>query len=341
MTFDEKISKIIKEATDSTIQESVITEAFESDEDIEKAYDVLYEANIQIILPDFDEESRDELKFSSIPDSAKLYMREIHTIPLLSPEQELYLAKRVADGDVAAKDKLIVSNLRLSASIARKYIGKSNLGFLDLVQEGNIGLIKAAEKFDYTKGWKFSTFATYWIRQGITRAMADQSRTIRTPVHVVEALSKISKAKTELTQKLNRKPTQAEIAEATGLTEEKVKTYSAASKALLSLDKTLTDEEDADLTDIIPDGNQPTPEEVMRTNATKEAVNEILGSLSEREQKVIRMRFGLDDGVQRTLKDIGAELGVTRERVRQIESKAMQKLRNPIRANRLKESIRA
>ena len=225
------------------------------------------------------------------------------------------------------------------ASIARKYVGKSNLQFLDLVQEGNTGLIKAVDTYDYTTGNKFSTYAYYWIRQAITRAVADQSRTIRTPVHVVEALSKISKAKADLTQTLGRKPTTAEIAEATNLTEEKVIIYTAANKNPLSIDKTLTNEDDADLTDIIPDANQETPEETVRHNVTKELVDEVLDTLSEREKRIIKLRFGLEDGVAHTLKDIGEELGVTRERIRQIEEKAMRKLRNPVRANQLKERI--
>lgn len=340
MTFEEKIDKIIKEAKNGIVEDSVITDNFNTDEDIEKAYNALYEADIQIALSDFDEESNDDLKFKSVADSVKIYMRQIHAIPLLSPEQELYLAKRIKDGDSVAREKLIESNLRLVASIAKTYIGKSSLQFLDLIQEGNTGLIKAADTYDYTTGNKFSTYAYYWIRQAITRAIADQHNTIRTPVHVVEALSKISKAKAKLTQTLGRKPTIAEIAEATGLTEEKIVIYNAASKNPLSIDKTLTSEDDADLTDIIPDVNQKTPEETARYNITKELVDEVLDTLPERERRIIELRFGLKDGVAHTLKEIGEEFGVTRERIRQIEGKAMQKLRNPIRANQLKERIR-
>lgn len=340
MTFEEKIEKIIKEAKDNTVQESVITEAFESDEDIDKAYDVLFDADVQVILPDFDEESGDDLTSLPVADSAKIYMRQIHTIPLLSPEQELYLAKRYKDrGDADARTSLINSNLRLVAYIARKYIGKSSLSFLDLVQEGNIGLMKAVDKYDYTKGFRFSTFATYWIRQGITRAIADQNNTIRTPVHVVEALSKIAKAKADLTQQLGRKPTEEELASATGLTLEKLHTYSAAGKNPISIDKTLTDEEDADLTDIIPDMNQPTPEEALRAKVTRELVDEVLSTLTDREQKIIKLRWGLIDGTQHTLKSIGEEFNVTRERIRQIEEKTMRKLKNPIRVKQLKERI--
>ena len=339
MTFEEKIEKIIKKAENKTISDSIITQNFESEEDIEKAYNALYDANIKIELPYFDDDIEDDLKFSSVADSVKIYMRQIHTIPLLSPEQELYLAKRVKDGDESAKNKLIESNLRLVASVARKYIGKSSLTFLDLVQEGNIGLIKAIDKYDYTKGYKFSTYAHYWIRQAITRAIADQSRTIRTPVHVVEALSKIAKAKTELYQKFNRKPTNAEIAEVTGISEEKLNLYTSASKSLISLDKPITDDDEADMTDIIPDMRISTPEEEWLATERKKSIMEILNTLSDREKTVIMLRFGLEDGTNHTLKEIGKVLGVTRERARQIEEKAMQKLRNPVRANQLKEKI--
>ena len=339
MDFEKTMEKIIASVVNDSIPENVITDNFTSDEDIEKAYEYLYERNINIILPDFDVESGDDLKFSSVSDSVKIYMRQIHTIPLLSPEQELYLAKKIADGNEAAKNKLIESNLRLVASIARKYIGKSSLSFLDLIQEGNIGLSKAVEKYDYSRGYKFSTYATYWIKQAISRAIADQSRTIRTPVHVVEALSKISKAKAELYQSLGHEPSYAEIAEATGLTEEKVQMYTDASKSPLSIDRPLTEDDEADMTDILPDNNTLTPAQIVAKDAMKQSVQDILDTLSEREKRVIVLRFGLEDGVGRTLDDIGKDLGVTRERARQIEAIAMRKLRNPIRANQLRERI--
>ena len=339
MEFKEKIANIIANAKNSKIKDSLISDSFETDEDIEKAYEYLYENGVEIIFSDFDENSNDNLKFSSVNDSAKIYMRQIHTIPLLSPEQELYLAKKIADGDITAKNKLMESNLRLVASIAKKYIGKSSLSFLDLVQEGNIGLYKAIDKYDYTKGFKFSTYATYWIRQAISRAIADQSRTIRTPVHVVEALAKISKAKANLTQKYHREPTEEELAIATGLTVEKIQRYTSASKNLLSLDKTFSDEDDSDLTDILPDTIQETPEETVRNNAMREGIFKILESLTEREQTVIKMRYGLEDGIGHTLEEIGAALGVTRERARQIEDIAMRKLRNPVRAKQIREQF--
>ncbi len=338
--FDKKIQTLIENVKDNKIKDEVIIKTFDSDEDIEKAYNVLYEKGIEIILPDFDEDCDDDLKFSSVSDSVKIYMRQIHTIPLLSPEQEVYLAKRIKDGDETAKNKLIESNLRLVASIARKYIGKSSLSFLDLVQEGNLGLIRAIDKYDVSKGYKFSTYATYWIRQAISRAIADQSHTIRTPVHVVEALSKISKAKTTLFQELGREPSIEELAEATSLTPEKINSYTAASKNLLSLDKPLTEDDDADMTEIIPDVNQRNPEEELLAISTKDAILAILDTLSEREKTVVSMRFGLEDGIGHTLEDIGKTLGVTRERARQIETKAMRKLRQPLRANALKEVIR-
>ena len=338
--FDKKIQTLIENVKDNKIKDEAIIKTFDSDEDIEKAYNVLYEKGIEIILPDFDEDCDDDLKFSSVSDSVKIYMRQIHTIPLLSPEQEVYLAKRIKDGDEIAKNKLIESNLRLVASIARKYIGKSSLSFLDLVQEGNLGLIRAIDKYDVSKGYKFSTYATYWIRQAISRAIADQSHTIRTPVHVVEALSKISKAKTALFQELGHEPSIEELAEATDLTPEKINSYTAASKNLLSLDKPLTEDDDADMTEIIPDTNQKNPEEELLAVSTKDAILTILDTLSEREKTVVSMRFGLEDGIGHTLEDIGKTLGVTRERARQIETKAMRKLRQPLRANALKEVIR-
>lgn len=338
MNFNEKIEQINKKIINNTILDSIITETFIDDEEIEKAYDYFYNHNIEVILSDF-EDIEDNNKFSYLGDSVKIYMRQIHNIPLLTQEQEIYLFKRYLSGDLNAKNKLVESNLRLVTAIARKYIGKSSLGFLDLVQEGNIGLYKAVDKFDYTKGFKFSTYATYWVRQAISRAIADQSRTIRTPVHVVEALSKISKAKAELYQLYGRKPTDTEISIATGIPIEKINLYLDASRIPLSIDKPLTEDEDADMTEIIPDKNMFSPEELILKEATKQSILDILDSLTEREKTVIIMRFGLEDGIGHTLTDIGEAIGVTRERARQIEMKAMQKLRNPVRANQIKEQF--
>lgn len=339
MNFEKTIEELLKHVKNNTIEDGIILELFDNDEDIEKAYEYLYENNINIVFSNFDEEINDDLKFSSVNDSAKIYMRQIHTIPLLSPEQELYLAKKIKDGDPTAKDKLIESNLRLVASIARKYIGKSSLSFLDLVQEGNIGLTKAVDKYDYTKGYKFSTYATYWIKQAISRAIADQSRTIRTPVHVVEALSKINKARTDLSQSLGREPSLDEISKETGIPIDKISLYTSAAKNPLSIDKPLTEDDEADMTDILPDNNQLTPAQIVAKNTIKESVFDVLDTLSQREKRVITLRYGLEDGVGKTLDDIGKDIGVTRERVRQIEAAAMRKLRNPIRANQLKERI--
>lgn len=339
MTFEEKMSKILSTTKDGKIDDSLIFDNFESEDEIEKAYNYCYENGIEISFPDYDVNSKDNLKFSSVSDSTKIYLRQIHTIPLLTPEQELYLAKRVADGDIAAKNKLIESNLRLVASIARTYVGKCGISYLDLIQEGNLGLYRAIDKYDYTRGFKFSTYATYWIKQTISRAIADQSKIIRTPVHVVEALSKISKANAELTQLLNREPTKEELAAKTGLSLEKIKIYTEASQNPLSLDKTILDDNDTDLTDIVADNNQKTPEEALMQDSIRKGIFEVLNSLSEREQIVVKMRFGLEDGVGHTLDDIGKALGVTRERARQIEDVAMRKLRNPLRANQLREII--
>lgn len=339
MEFEKTIEQLVAKATNGVIQDSVITDTFTEDEDIEKAYEYLYDKGIEIALSDFDEDSNDDLKFSSTSNSVTIYMRQIHTIPLLSPEQELYLAKRIADGDVDAKNKLVESNLRLVASIAKKYIGKSPLSFLDLIQEGNMGLLKAADRYDYTKGFKFSTYATYWVRQAISRAIADQSRLIRTPVHVVEAMSKINKAKTALAQSLHREPTLDEIAKETDLTVDKVQLYLSSYVNPISLDKPIGDDEDGDLTEIIPDLNTKTPEQIAKDNMKKDAIMDLLSSLSDREKTVILMRFGFDDGVGKTLEDIGKAIGVTRERARQIEAKAMRKLRNPARANMFKAEI--
>jgi len=339
MEFEKTIEQLVAKATNGVIQDSVITDTFTEDEDIEKAYEYLYDKGIEIALSDFDEDSNDDLKFSSTSNSVTIYMRQIHTIPLLSPEQELYLAKRIADGDADAKNKLVESNLRLVASIAKKYIGKSPLSFLDLIQEGNMGLLKAADRYDYTKGFKFSTYATYWVRQAISRAIADQSRLIRTPVHVVEAMSKINKAKTTLAQSLHREPTLDEIAKETDLTVDKVQLYLNSYVNPISLDKPIGDDEDGDLTEIIPDLNMKTPEQIAKENMKKDAVMDLLSSLSDREKTVILMRFGFDDGVGKTLEDIGKAIGVTRERARQIEAKAMRKLRNPARANMFRAEI--
>ena len=338
MEIQNKINKILKD-NNVIIDEDIIKE-FKTDDEIDKAYKYCYENNIDVIISDFIDEDSEELPKISSNDSVKIYMREIHQIPLLSPEQEVYLAKKIQKtNDPAAREKLITSNLRLVASIARNYIGKSSLSYLDLIQEGNIGLTKAVNKYDYSKGYKFSTYATYWIRQAITRAIADQSHTIRTPVHVVEALTKINKAKAELYQTLKHEPNLEEISQATGLSIEKIITYTNASKNPLSIDKPISEDEDVDMTDIVPDVNSLSPEQIVMEKELKNSVDEILDTLSPREKQVIKLRYGLEDGIGHTLEDIGKVLGVTRERARQIEAGAMRKLRQPLRANALKERI--
>ena len=269
-------------------------------------------------------------------DITTIYMNQIHQIPLLTQEEEYSLAERAAQGDENAKQKLVESNLRLVASIAHSYIGKSSLSYLDLIQNGNIGLMRAADKYDYTKGFKFGTYATYWIKQAISRAIADQSRTIRTPVHVVEGLSKIKKAKEELTQDLGRNPTDAEIAERTGLSIDKVNLYSEASVTPLSIDVPVDDEDETDMGDLIAD-TADTPTESLDKKITNEAINNILNTLTERERNVIKLRFGLEDGITHTLEDTGKRLGMTRERARQIEDIALRKMQQPMRLKKLEE----
>lgn len=269
-------------------------------------------------------------------DITTIYMNQIHQIPLLTQEEEYSLAERAAQGDENAKQKLVESNLRLVASIAHSYIGKSSLSYLDLIQNGNIGLMRAADKYDYTKGFKFGTYATYWIKQAISRAIADQSRTIRTPVHVVEGLSKIKKAKEELTQDLGRNPTDAEIAERTGLSIDKVNLYSEASVTPLSIDVPVDDEDETDMGDLIAD-TADTPTESLDKKIMNEAINNILNTLTERERNVIKLRFGLEDGITHTLEDTGKRLGMTRERARQIEDIALRKMQQPMRLKKLEE----
>lgn len=340
MTFEEKFQRLVEKASknNNTIEDSDITELFTSDEEIEKAYDMLYEQNIDVSINE-DLSLLDEVKVSGSSDAARIYMNQIHAIPLLTPDQELYLAKRAHEGDQCAKDKLVESNLRLVAAIARKYVGKCSLSFLDLVQEGNIGLMKAVDKYDCSRGFKFSTYATYWIRQAMTRAIADQSRTIRTPVHIVEMLTKIKKTEANLTQELGHTPTFEEIGKELGLSAEEVGEYKEIDNTPISIDVPLKDDGEADLTDIVPDTNAKNPEQNVLADATKESVLEILDTLSEKEKHVISLRFGLEDGHALTLEEIGKTMGVTRERARQIESKAMKKLRNPIRAEILKARI--
>ncbi len=274
----------------------------------------------------------------SIEDPVRMYLKEIGKVPLLSAEEEIELAQRMEQGDQEARKRLAEANLRLVVSIAKRYVGRGML-FLDLIQEGNLGLIKAVEKFDYRKGYKFSTYATWWIRQAITRAIADQARTIRIPVHMVETINKLIRVSRQLLQKLGREPSPEEIAEEMGMPPEKVREILKISQEPVSMETPIGEEEDSHLGDFIEDDNVPAPAEAAAFVLLKEQLVEVLGTLTDREQKVLRLRFGLDDGRARTLEEVGKEFNVTRERIRQIEAKALRKLRHPSRSRKLKDFL--
>ena len=273
-----------------------------------------------------------------INDPVRMYLKEIGRINLLTSAEEFEYAKRVEEGDPEAKRVLAESNLRLVVSIAKRYVGRGML-FLDLIQEGNIGLMKAVDKFDPSKGYKFSTYATWWIRQAITRAIADQARTIRVPVHMVETINKLARVQRQLTQELNREPTDEEIAERLDITVDKVREVYKISQDPVSLETPIGEEEDSHLGDFIPDGHTMGPEEYATVEMLKEELNNVLSTLTEREEKVLRLRFGLDDGQCRTLEEVGQIFGVTRERIRQIEAKALRKLKHPSRSRKLKDFL--
>jgi len=273
-----------------------------------------------------------------VDDPVRMYLKEIGKVPLLSAEEEVELAKRMEQGDEYAKQKLCEANLRLVVSIAKKYVGRGML-FLDLIQEGNLGLIKAVDKFDYTKGYKFSTYATWWIRQAITRSIADQARTIRIPVHMVETINKLIRVSRQLLQENGREPTPDEIAEEMGITVEKVREILKIAQEPVSLETPIGEEEDSHLGDFIPDEDAPAPAEAAAFSMLKEQLVEVLNTLTEREQKVLKLRFGLEDGRARTLEEVGKEFDVTRERIRQIEAKALRKLRHPTRSKKLKDYL--
>ena len=273
-----------------------------------------------------------------INDPVRMYLKELGRINLLTSAEEFEYAKRVEEGDPEAKRVLAESNLRLVVSIAKRYVGRGML-FLDLIQEGNIGLMKAVDKFDPSKGYKFSTYATWWIRQAITRAIADQARTIRVPVHMVETINKLARVQRQLTQELNREPTDEEIAERLDITVDKVREVYKISQDPVSLETPIGEEEDSHLGDFIPDGHTMGPEEYATVEMLKEELNNVLATLTEREEKVLRLRFGLDDGQCRTLEEVGQIFGVTRERIRQIEAKALRKLKHPSRSRKLKDFL--
>ena len=274
----------------------------------------------------------------SIEDPVRMYLKEIGKVSLLTADEEIELAKRMEQGDEEAKKRLAEANLRLVVSIAKRYVGRGML-FLDLIQEGNLGLIKAVEKFDYRKGYKFSTYATWWIRQAITRAIADQARTIRIPVHMVETINKLIRVSRQLLQELGREPTPEEIAEEMKMPVERVREILKISQEPVSLETPICEEEDSHLGDFIQDDNVPVPADAAAFTLLKEQLIEVLGTLTEREQKVLRLRFGLDDGRARTLEEVGKEFNVTRERIRQIEAKALRKLRHPSRSRKLKDYL--
>ena len=384
--MQEKMKDIKRELIEKGKKKGVLTfkeisDAFEdievTPEEIERLYDVFEKESI-VLVEDLDKEleeievSKEELEDLSVPeginidDHVKMYLKEIGKVNLLTPEEELSLAKRMADGEKAkeqleeigeeidedtkkqidlliadgekAKKSLAEANLRLVVSIAKRYVGRGML-FLDLIQEGNLGLIKAVDKFDYTKGYKFSTYATWWIRQAITRAIADQARTIRIPVHMVETINKLVRVSRQLVQELGREPTPEELAKELNMPVDKVREISKISQEPVSLETPIGEEEDSHLGDFIPDEDAPAPSEAASFVLLKEQLGAVLETLSEREAKVLRLRFGLDDGRARTLEEVGKEFDVTRERIRQIEAKALRKLRHPSRSKKLKDFL--
>ena len=274
----------------------------------------------------------------TVDDPVRMYLKEIGKVPLLTADEEIELAKRMEEGDEKAKQRLCEANLRLVVSIAKRYVGRGML-FLDLIQEGNLGLIKAVEKFDYTKGYKFSTYATWWIRQAITRSIADQARTIRIPVHMVETINKLIRVSRQLLQQLGREPSPEEIAEEMGMPVDKVREIQKIAQEPVSLETPIGEEEDSHLGDFIPDEDVPAPADAAAFSMLKEQLVEVLGTLTDREQKVLKLRFGLEDGRARTLEEVGKEFDVTRERIRQIEAKALRKLRHPSRSRKLKDYL--
>ncbi len=310
---------------------------------IDRIYEYLESQGIDILGNIEEVEVEKELDLTlpegiNIDDPVRMYLKEIGKVPLLTAEEEIELAKRMEEGDEEAKKKLAEANLRLVVSIAKRYVGRGML-FLDLIQEGNLGLIKAVEKFDFHKGFKFSTYATWWIRQAITRAIADQARTIRIPVHMVETINKLIRVSRQLVQELGREPTAEELAVAMEMPEDKVREIMKIAQEPVSLETPIGEEEDSHLGDFIPDDDIPAPAEAAAFTLLKEQLMEVLDTLTEREEKVLRLRFGLDDGRARTLEEVGREFKVTRERIRQIEAKALRKLRHPSRSKKLKDYL--
>ncbi len=361
--FLESLNKLVElgKKKDGKIDFSDINEQFKDidldGDKTEKILDYLEQNGIIAILPDTDtdediildiddeptEEELENIEFSvpdgvSIEDPVRMYLKEIGKVPLLSADEEVELAKKMETGDLDARKRLAEANLRLVVSIAKRYVGRGML-FLDLIQEGNLGLIKAVEKFDYRKGYKFSTYATWWIRQAITRAIADQARTIRIPVHMVETINKLIRVQRQLLQELGREPYPEEIAKEMNLPVDRVREIQKISQEPVSLETPIGEEEDSHLGDFIQDDNVPVPAEAAAFTLLKEQLSEVLGTLTDRERKVLELRFGLDDGRARTLEEVGKEFNVTRERIRQIEAKALRKLRHPSRSRKLKDYL--
>ena len=356
MTEAEKVSKIVKKAKESgKITYGELAKELENTnpEQIDKVFDAFEEMGVSLLNDDFEEEPDvddlkevEELKLDEITDNSfegisvddpvRMYLREIGKIPLLSYEKELELAKRILNNDEEAKQELAEANLRLVVSIAKKYVGRGML-FLDLIQEGNMGLIKAVEKFDYTKGFKFSTYATWWIRQAITRALADQARTIRIPVHMVETINRLIRTSRHLLQQLGREPTPEEIAKEMDMSVEKVMEIQKIAQDPVSLETPIGEEDDSHLGDFIQDEDSPAPHDAASYTLLREQLEEVMNTLTPREAKVLKLRFGLEDGKARTLEEVGKEFDVTRERIRQIEAKALRKLRHPSRSKKLRD----
>ncbi len=339
--------------SNSDIMEAVEFSGYDVDQ-LEKIYEVLESSGIEVTnylenddsyevpqdaAPEVDDnEDIDKLLADegvAVDDPVRMYLKDIGKIPLLDPERETYLAEKIAEGDEAAKNELVEANLRLVVSIAKRYVGKG-MYFLDLIQEGNLGLIKAVEKFDHTKGYKFSTYATWWIRQAITRAIADQARTIRIPVHMVETIHRVSRTSRQLLQEYGREPTIDEMAEKLGMSADKVREIMKAAQDPVSLETPIGEEDDSHLGDFIPDDSSPTPAEAVSYQLLREQLNKVLHTLTPREEMVIKLRFGLEDGRTRTLEEVGREFNITRERIRQIEAKALRKLRHQSRSKILK-----
>lgn len=318
-------------------------------EQVDKLYDTLEGHRIEIVEDMEDEELEADLTkdvesiidtsiVDGTDDPVKVYLKEIGRVPLLTPDEEIDLAVKMAEGDERAKKRLSEANLRLVVSIAKRYVGRG-MHFLDLIQEGNLGLIKAVEKFDYTKGFKFSTYATWWIRQAITRAIADQARTIRIPVHMVETINKLKKVSSQLLHRNGHEPTAEEISEEMGVSVEKVREILRVAQEPVSLETPIGEEEDSHLGDFIPDEDAPVPAEAAYHTLLREQLGDVLNTLTPREEKVLRLRFGLEDGRPRTLEEVGKEFNVTRERIRQIEAKALRKLRHPSRSKKLRDFL--